>query len=414
MAAFFRFSSDRYASRGAGHNPEGLLYGSMQYLGTAGTEKDTLMALPLRVLILEDRQSDAQLMISELRQADFAPIWERVDTEADFLTHLSPTVEVILCDYTLPQFDAIHALRLVQQQQLDIPFIVVAGTIEDDVAVQAIHMGAADYILKDRMARLGPAVRRALEQQRLRRETARIEEALINSESRLRGMIEKNADGILIVDQQGTIHFLNPAAETLLGRSQGEMLGTLWGFPMVSGQTTEVDIVHQHDGPKSAEMRVVEIDWEGAPAYLASLRDITDRKQAQLTLLERARLAALTAAVGLALNASDTLQDMLHHCAESIVRHLDTAFAGFWTLHPDESFLELQGSAGQSADTHGPLSRVPVGQFMIGLVAQERQPYLTNDLDVSPYVSRIFPPLFSDICFQINWLSCFRHYGVGM
>src|SRR5436190_23210919 len=92
------------------------------------------MPISLRVLILEDRPADAELMLYELRRAGFDPHWQRVETEADFLAHLEPAPDVILADYSMPQFDALRALRLIRARDLNIPFIVVTGSI-GDVAV---------------------------------------------------------------------------------------------------------------------------------------------------------------------------------------------------------------------------------------------------------------------------------------
>ncbi|MCX6677129.1 MAG: PAS domain S-box protein [Methanothrix sp.] len=136
------------------------------------------MTRALKVLILEDVESDAQLMIHELKQAGFMPDWMRVDTENQYLTALGSDPDLILSDYNLPQFDAFLALQLMQMQKLDIPFIVISGAITEDVAVEFMKQGASDYLLKDRMARLGQAVVRALEQRGLREEKRRTEEAL--------------------------------------------------------------------------------------------------------------------------------------------------------------------------------------------------------------------------------------------
>ncbi len=136
------------------------------------------MSIPLRVLILEDRESDAMLMLHELRQAGYEPSWERVADEAEFLHHLDPPPDVICADYSMPQFDAARALALLKERGLDIPFIIVTGSIGEELAVAAMRAGAADYLLKDRLARLGPAVQQALEQRRLRTEKRQMEQAL--------------------------------------------------------------------------------------------------------------------------------------------------------------------------------------------------------------------------------------------
>src|SRR5688572_18396771 len=121
---------------------------------------------PLRVLILEDVPADAELMLHELRRAGYAPDAVRVDDESDYLAQLSPQLDVILADYRLPQFDAVAALDDLQRRGLDVPFIIVSGAISEEKAVDILKRGAADYLLKDRMKRLGTAVEQALESRR--------------------------------------------------------------------------------------------------------------------------------------------------------------------------------------------------------------------------------------------------------
>ena len=134
--------------------------------------------IPLRVLILEDREADAELMLHHLRRAGFDPMWERVDTEAEYLAGLTPRLDLILADHSLPEFNSARALRLLQERRWDIPFIVVSRALGEDAAVGAMREGAADYLLKDRLARLGPAVAHALEQKRLRIKKTHAEQRL--------------------------------------------------------------------------------------------------------------------------------------------------------------------------------------------------------------------------------------------
>ena len=136
------------------------------------------MTIPLRILILEDLASDAELVLFRLRESGFDTQWKRVETEADFLANLKPETDIILADFSLPQFDALRALQLLQEGRHDIPLIVVSGSISEEVAVECMKQGAADYIIKDRLARLGQAVMHALEDKRLKAEQQRAEEAL--------------------------------------------------------------------------------------------------------------------------------------------------------------------------------------------------------------------------------------------
>ena len=130
-------------------------------------------------------------------------------------------------------------------------------------------------------------------------------------------------------------------------------------------------------------------DAQGDPhSSIAVVYDITDRKQAEQALEQRARHAALVADIGVALNGSDTARDMLQRCAEAIVRHLDAAFARIWTLEGDTSVLELQASAGMYTHLDGAHSCVPVGSpFKIGWIAAERKPHLTNAVIGDPQIS---------------------------
>src|SRR6476661_7643351 len=100
------------------------------------------------------------------------------------------------------------------------------------------------------------------------------------SEARFREVIERNADAIVVVDTAGIVLYANPMAERLFGRDGTELVGTTLGFPLVAGETTELDVLSQ-GGPRVAEMRVVESRWDGRDAYIASLRDVTERKQAE-------------------------------------------------------------------------------------------------------------------------------------
>lgn len=183
------------------------------------------MTTPLRVLILEDLETDADLMLLELRQAGFDPIWSRVDDELEFLSHLRPDLDVILADFNLPQFDALDALNHMKQRELDVPFIVVTAVLDDEVAVDCMRAGATDYLLKDRLARLGPAVVRAVEERRAREERRQTQESLKASEERFRSVAETASDAILVIDAGATIVLWNKGAEHLYGYTAAEAVG---------------------------------------------------------------------------------------------------------------------------------------------------------------------------------------------
>ena len=136
------------------------------------------MPTSLNLLLLEDSLNDAELILDVLREAGFEPAFRRVDSQADYLRELDQPTDFILSDFSMPQFTARDALRLMKERGLDIPFIVVSGCIGEDMAVECMKAGATDYLLKDRLARLGHSVSQALERKRLIEEKRQAEQRL--------------------------------------------------------------------------------------------------------------------------------------------------------------------------------------------------------------------------------------------
>jgi PAS domain S-box-containing protein len=136
------------------------------------------MPQPISVLLVEDSPGDAELLLRQLRRAGFDPTWTRVDNEEDLRAALQPGLEVVLSDYKMPQLTGLRALDVLNASGLEVPFILISGTIGEDLAVSAMRAGAADYLMKDRLGRLGTAVAHALAERKLRRERRRAEELL--------------------------------------------------------------------------------------------------------------------------------------------------------------------------------------------------------------------------------------------
>src|ERR1700759_4045081 len=106
------------------------------------------MAKPLNILIVEDSQDDAELVIAELKQSGVAAEWKRVDTEPAFLAAIKEAPDIVLSDYSMPRFSGLKAASLLRASGLDIPFILISGTVGEEVAVEAMKHGATDYLLK--------------------------------------------------------------------------------------------------------------------------------------------------------------------------------------------------------------------------------------------------------------------------
>ena len=183
----------------------------------------------LRVLILEDRPADAELMVAELRRHGFATQWTRVDTEEDFVAALDEGLDVVLSDFSLPGFDAFRAIAHVNRRALTVPVIVVSGTMGEETAAQCIREGAADYLLKDRLGRLGSAVERSIDRRRLLDERHQIEKALIQSQSELATVFDSAPVAMVILDSERRIVRANRAAAGLAGRPAGDAFGRLPG-----------------------------------------------------------------------------------------------------------------------------------------------------------------------------------------
>ena len=132
------------------------------------------MGTPLHVLIIEDSEIDALLLVLELKQGGFEPVHEQVETpEAVVRLSGNCSWDIILCDYTLPDFNGLEALAILKETGCDIPFIIISGAIGEETAVEAMKAGAHDYIMKDRRQRLIPAVERELGEAAMRREHRR-------------------------------------------------------------------------------------------------------------------------------------------------------------------------------------------------------------------------------------------------
>jgi PAS domain S-box-containing protein len=184
-----------------------------------------MSADPLRVLIIEDVPMDAELVEYELGRARIPFEARRVDTRERFLAELDAFgPDVILSDYTLPRFDGMAALELARSHAPATPFLIVTGSINEETAVGAMKAGAADYLLKSNLARIGPAIEGALARIRARTEKARAEDALRRSEANLRAVFNDGLQAFVLVDTDGIVQALNRTAEAWSERFRGRRL----------------------------------------------------------------------------------------------------------------------------------------------------------------------------------------------
>jgi PAS domain S-box-containing protein len=184
------------------------------------------MTTPLKLLIAEDSEDDAALLVRTLKRGGFAPIYTRVDNAEDFRAALSGSSwEIIICDHAMPQFDAFAALTIVKKAGLDLPFIVVSGVIGEEVAVAAMKAGAHDYLMKDKLLRLVPAIERELQEAEGRRQRRQAEKALRTSEEQFRGLIENSPAAIFLKDKEHRFRTINKRFEQWFGVAEADVLG---------------------------------------------------------------------------------------------------------------------------------------------------------------------------------------------
>ena len=255
------------------------------------------MKSPLRILQLEDDPRDAELVQEKLASDGNACEVTRVETEAGFIASLEQgAFDLILADYSLPSFDGLSALKLAQQNCPDVPFIFVAGTLGEDVAIEALKIGATDYVSKTGLSRLVSSVKRALREAQERRELSRAEEALREQAN----LLDLTHDTVFVRDMNDVITYWNRGAEERYGWSSEEAVGrvshelTQTSFPaplqeinaeLLKTGRWEGELIHtRRDGRTVtvASRWALQRNESGNPvAILETNNDITERRQAE-------------------------------------------------------------------------------------------------------------------------------------
>ncbi|HYP23762.1 MAG TPA: PAS domain S-box protein [Actinomycetota bacterium] len=271
---------------------------------------------PIRVLLVEDNPFDAALVERELVAGGLSVHVTRAVTRDDFTAGLEDA-DVVLVDYNLPSFDPYTAMEIAESRGHAVPFIVVTGNVDEEIAVECIKRGAGDYVVKDRMARLPRAVLGVLEQEDLRRRQRAMEQSLRESEERFRSLVQNSRDVITVIDETGTCTYISPSVKALSGHDPEDVVGRS-GFDFVhpedrAGLVTHLaDVVADPARTKTVEVRAATVTggwiWIEARAanrlddpairgIILNYHDVSERKESERVLRESRRLLADAEAV---------------------------------------------------------------------------------------------------------------------
>ncbi len=330
------------------------------------------MPQPLHVLMVEDNPLDAELVLRTLRKAGFEPSWVRVDNEQAFMAQVREPFDVVLSDHSMPQFGSRRALELLKQHNPEVPFIVVSGTIGEESAVEAMRCGAADYLMKDRLSRLGSAVLHALSQARLRRESRRTVEEL----TLFRKLMDHSNDGFEVLDPAtGRFIDVNATGAAMTGYTRDELLElklfdidptipeTSW--PLIAdeirarGSFSGEGVHRRKDGSEfPVEVNAVWVSLD-RDYFVTVVRDISVRKKAEASLREsEERFRELADTIHEVFWIADVEKGFFHYASpafeETWRRTREALYAdpGLWreSIHPEDRERVVGASARAAAE----------------------------------------------------------------
>jgi two-component system cell cycle sensor histidine kinase/response regulator CckA len=254
---------------------------------------------PLRALLVEDSEDDAALVVRQLERGGFAVVTRRVESADEMEAALAEQWDVVLSDFSMPSFTGLEAFRMLRHHDPHVPFILISGTVGEDVAVSAMKAGIQDYLMKDSLERLVPAVERELVEAEGRRAGLRAARALRESEERYRTLIETSPDAILLLDENLTTRMANRRAADLFGGdAEGRSLLELVPPEEREGLAARLaavtpasrpDVIELALAPRAgprfaAELSVSRADAGSAHGVVVVVRDVTERQRAEQRL----------------------------------------------------------------------------------------------------------------------------------
>lgn len=323
------------------------------------------MGRPLRVLFLEDIEDDMLLMARQLQRAGYDLETARVDTASAMERALREQQwDVIVADYSMPGFTAIDGLRILHESGLDLPFILVSGTVGEELAVAAMKAGAHDYLLKDALGRLAPVVERELREAAVRRERRQALAALEESERRYHTLFERAGDIVFVVSPQGRFLDVNRAACERLGYTREELLRmgpADINAPSFRDQVPErirrtleqgsllfeTEYLSRDGRRIPVEVNACLTEYDGRPAILGLVRDLTERNRLEEQLRQAQKMEAMGRLAGGVAHDFNNLLTVIGGYANMALR----------TLSPDDSLRREIGRILDATERAAALTR---------------------------------------------------------
>jgi PAS domain S-box-containing protein len=355
---------------------------------------------PLSVLIVEDLENDAVLLSRKLEQGGYAVDYQRVDNPQAMDRALQERAwDVILSDHSMPKFSAPEALALIKERGLDVPFILISGSIGEDQAVAIMKAGASDYLRKENLSRLLPVLEREIREAEIRKGRAAAEEALRESESLYRTLVETSPDAVIVTDLDMRVRMTNPQALRLLGVSSiAELTGKRWDDSFAPAQEDVIqrvlETLRRTERVEGAEITLTPQGRPSFPAELSGsmlaggrtkadamlflLRDISSRKQAECQIRQQLERLAGLRTIDAAITASMDLRVTLMVILDELTNRLQADAADVLLLQSNSQTLRFfQGRGFRFA--HPKDLILPASRVYAGSAALDRKPVILPD-----------------------------------
>ncbi|HUF80868.1 MAG TPA: diguanylate cyclase, partial [Burkholderiales bacterium] len=371
----------------------------------------------LRILLIEDVPTDAELEIRELKRAGMHIAHRIVDTEGAFRAALREFLpELIISDFSMPHFDGMWALALARELAPEVPFIFVSGTIGEEYAIRALKNGATDYVLKNNLVRLPASVDRALQDHAERAARRRAEEALRESEEKYRLLWETASDAVVLMDGDSRIQYANPSVMKLFGYAPEEVVGREiailqperlreahragigryleTGAKTLNWRSSEVVGLHRDGHEFPVEVSFSHVDFGGKPLFAGFMRDITERKSQEFKIARLSRIHAVLSGINSAIVRIRDRQKLFDEACRIAVEHGGFGMAFISKFDPVTLDVIPVAQAGTESGEFGSpkttaRANVPMGQGVVGHAIRGKELVFVNDLTSEPDVGSV-------------------------